>query len=109
MLSIHLILILLWIHFITDFFLQDDETAINKSKSNYYLSGHCLIYMIPFLPFGIYFGLLLFISHFVIDYVTSRITTKLFLQGKRHWFFCTIGIDQALHLTVLFLLSVKFL
>jgi len=103
--SISIILILLWIHYVTDFLLQDDKTAINKSSNNFYLAGHCFIYMLPFLPFGLLFGLLIGISHFIIDYVTSRITTKLYLKGKRHWFFCTIGIDQAIHLSVLFLLA----
>lgn len=107
--NLSLILILIWLHFITDFFLQDDQTAINKSSNNYYLFGHCLIYTIPFLPFGLTFGLLIGISHFVIDYVTSRITTKLFKEGKRHWFFCAIGVDQAIHLTVLFILAKFFL
>lgn len=107
--NLSLILLFIWLHFITDFLLQDDEIAIKKSSNNYYLFEHCLIYMIPFLPFGLWFGLLIGISHFVIDYVSSRITTKLWTEGKRHWFFCTIGIDQAIHLTVLFILANYFL
>jgi hypothetical protein len=40
------------------------------------------------------------LAHFGIDAVTSRITSKLFSQGKTHEFFTVIGFDQFLHLAL---------
>jgi phage-related holin len=78
--------------------------ALNKSSSNKWLGIHCFIYALPFLYFGFKFALVAGISHFVIDYVTSRVNANLWKQGKRGMFFKNIGFDQALHMTVLFLM-----
>lgn len=40
------------------------------------------------------------VAHFVIDAVTSRITSRLWTQERVHGFFTTIGFDQFLHMTV---------
>jgi hypothetical protein len=101
-------LILIWIHFIADFVLQNDKMALNKSKSNLWLGIHSIVYILPFFWCGWIFMVINGLSHFIIDYVTSRGTTKLFIAGKRHWFFVLIGFDQALHLSIL-ILTYKFL
>lgn len=97
------ILVIVWVHTIADFALQSDRMAINKSSSNRWLVLHVGIYAACLVPFGWQFALVNFAAHFVTDWVTSRITSKLWKAGERHWFFVVIGIDQALHFSALFL------
>lgn len=96
------ILIVVWIHFMSDFLLQSDKMAINKSKSNKWLCIHILIYSIPFLWFGWLFALINGLLHFITDFISSRATSRLY-TNHRHWFFVIIGLDQALHMTALIL------
>lgn len=102
------ILILIWIHFVADFVLQNDKMALNKSKSNKWLGLHALVYGIPLLFFGWKFALFNGIAHFAVDYITSRGTSRLWIANQRHWFFILIGLDQAIHMTIL-LISLKTL
>jgi len=97
------ILLIIWIHFIADFILQNDKMAINKSSNNKWLFIHSFVYSIPFLIVGFSLNYVLFngIFHFIVDWFTSRGTTKLWKENKRHWFFVLIGFDQMLHLTIL--------
>jgi len=96
------VLIVVWLHFLADFVLQNDKMALNKSKSNMWLGLHAFIYMLPFLLFGWKFALINGVLHFIVDYMTSRGTSKLWAAEERHWFFTLIGFDQAVHLTCLF-------
>lgn len=110
-------------HFIGDFLLQTDMMALNKSKHLHWLTLHCLTYSLTFLllGFGWKFWLLTFYSHMAVDYVTSRITSRLWFieihahgdsidnggwfEGRllptRHWFFVAIGADQLIHFVTL--------
>jgi len=94
-------LLLIWLHFIGDFIMQSDETALKKSEDNFILFLHSLLYGVFFIPFGYPYFIINIIAHFCIDYCTSRINKGLY--NNRHWFFVCIGFDQALHLSVLFL------
>ena len=96
------IVALIWMHFVSDFVLQTDKMAMNKSKSNKWLGIHVLVYSFPFLFFGWKFALVTLAFHFVTDYFTSRGTSYLWKKEMRHWFFTLIGFDQAIHLTTLF-------
>lgn len=96
---------LIWIHFIADFLLQSHKMSINKSKNFYWLCWHCIIYGLPFLLFGLNFALAVIGWHLIIDFVTSKITSRLWKANEYHWFFCVIGFDQALHLTILYMLA----
>ena len=105
-------ILIVWLHFLGDFILQSDRMALNKSKSNYWLTQHAFAYIAPFLPlcrvYGGTGGMSYFLAvnvaaHWLVDWVTSRITAKLWAAGQRHWFFTCIGFDQAIHMTVLFL------
>ena len=97
------ILILIWLHFVADFLLQSDKVATNKnkSKSNRVLTHHCFIYSLPFVWVGVWFAVVNAFLHFIVDWVTSRVTYRLFQAEERHWFFVVIGLDQAIHLTAL--------
>lgn len=97
----YVIILIIWLHFIADFIMQNDKMAINKSSSDKWLAIHSFIYVIPFFMFGWQFMLFNAIAHFVVDYITSRGTSKLWNENKRHWFFVLIGFDQAIHLTIL--------
>ena len=78
---IEIILLIIWIHFISDFLLQTDFIAINKSKNINVLMLHCLIYSIPFLIFGVEYAFINGILHFIVDFITSKLTT--YLWGKK--------------------------
>lgn len=96
--------IALWLHFLSDFILQSDRMALNKSSSWKWLGIHCVVYALPFaLVLGWRYAVVNAGLHFIIDAVTSRVTTHLWKQEKRHAFFTVIGLDQALHLSCLVL------
>lgn len=102
------IILLLITHFIGDFILQTDHMALNKSKSNYILFLHCLVYSLCFLYFGLPFAMITFGTHFATDYFTSRINSYFWINYKRHWFFVGIGADQLIH-TITLILTYGFL
>ena len=102
------ILALIWLHWLADFVLQNDKMAINKSKSFYWLTVHCLIYGCLFNFFGWRFALVNTVAHFVVDGISSRCTTWLWLKGERHWFFVTVGLDQVIHVSILLLTARHF-
>lgn len=117
-------------HFVGDFLLQSDWMALNKSKNTSALTTHCVIYSLCFLPFGILFTLVTFLLHFIVDAITSKMTSKLWFidtgpvkaealrttlyewatirWDRRHWFFVMIGFDQLIHYVSLWV-TVKLL
>ena len=97
------IIALTWLHFIADFALQTDKIAVAKSRDLKALCLHCGIYSIPLLFFGWRFAFLNGLLHFIVDFVTSKITRYYWSNKNRHWFFMTIGCDQAIHITTLIL------
>ncbi len=94
---------LVWVHFVSDFVLQTDAMAINKSKSSRWLALHVGIYSLCLLPFGWRFAIINAAAHFATDWVSSRASSRLWQANERHWFFVVIGADQALHLSALVL------
>lgn len=100
---IYIIIAILIAHWFADFVFQRDIDAVNKSKSIKHLSYHVLMYSgvmtVMLLPIIISNPLFLlnFPAHFIIDYITSKINSKLWEEGKRHEFFTMIGFDQLLH------------
>lgn len=97
------------IHWFADFVLQTDWQAKNKSKNNGALTIHVLVYTAVFLiasdAFAIIsnnnlmflFAPITFICHWITDYFTSRLNSKLWATNKVHLFFVSIGFDQLLH------------
>lgn len=106
-------LLILLTHFIADFVCQTDKMALNKSKSNFFLSLHVLTYtgvllVITGFIFGWSYGFFAWIVlnaglHWATDYGTSRLTSYLWVNERRHWFFVAIGADQMIHYTCLLL------
>lgn len=106
------IIAIIFIHWVADFLLQTDKMATGKSKSNYWLSLHVGVYSLVWLVVGLLFyhpyivlvfALITFACHFITDYYTSRINSKLWEQKKVHWFFVSVGFDQFLHYAQLIL------
>jgi len=112
---IETLLIIIFIHFVADFMCQTDKMAQNKSKSNYWLSMHVIVYTaVTMVSWIILFAfsmiyvpitafILIFAMHWITDYTTSRISSKLYQKGDIHNFFVIVGLDQVLHYIQLFL------
>ena len=96
------ILLILFLHFFADFILQNDYMAQNKSSSNKALGLHVLLYSLPFIIISPLYALINGIAHFITDYISSRITKKLWQKQEVHWFFVVIGLDQLAHYSMLF-------
>ena len=95
------ILLLVWLHWISDFVFQTDNMAMNKSSSIKWLSIHIGVYMIPFFWFGWQFALINGALHWVTDFFTSKWSGYYCKAGKIGLQFKVIGLDQAIHLTCL--------
>lgn len=121
---IHLILVILFIHWIADFVCQTDRVATNKSKDWSVLSEHALIYgIVFFVPIVVMAHLsdtmnpymaMMFVAanvamHFAIDAITSRMTSYFWQKGRRHDFFVVIGADQFLHTSLLLVTAAHML
>lgn len=101
------VIIILFIHWLADFVCQTHEMSINKSKSNKWLFYHVAVYSSIWLFSGIvfcfnivyvlFFTGITFLAHFLTDYATSRITSRLYSEKRYHDFFVVIGVDQLLH------------
>lgn len=103
------IISILVIHFVADFLCQTDKMAINKSKSLYWLSMHVLAYtgvllVGSFIAFRVFsWEIILAYAgvngalHFITDFFTSKLTSRLWEQQSKHWFFVAVGFDQLIH------------
>jgi hypothetical protein len=100
---------LLAIHWLADFVLQSQWMSVNKSKRLDALASHVATYTATLLVgsalvFGVHeiVSLALFVGangilHFFTDFVTSRITSRLWQQQREHLFFVAVGFDQLIH------------
>ena len=113
--SAPLFLVFLIAHYFGDFVFQTHWMALNKSSSMRALTAHVLTYSLTiFAVWGIinYFeanfkeGVYLFfitaVTHFITDYFTSRVNSKLWNREKWHEFFLVLGFDQLIHQATLY-------
>lgn len=99
-----LVITIFFFHFVADFLLQTHWMASNKSKSVWPLLAHIAVYTtVLFFPFGWQFAVFNGFMHFVVDFITSKITAKLWSAGKVRPFFMVIGADQFAHAVCLIL------
>ena len=107
--TLALVWILLGLHVIADFVLQNPWMAENKSKNDKALFLHCLVYTLTFLPLVFLFNpmdVFVFLGvtmllHWMVDFETSRVTARLWKEKRVHDFFVVIGFDQFLHTLIL--------
>lgn len=117
MLSFLFVMAVIIAHWVADFVFQTHWMAVNKSKDNLALGSHVLIYIIII---GLIIGIPLYVNgymsyvvvsswlvvngilHFITDYITSRITSKLWAKQDYHNFFVVVGLDQVIHYSCLF-------
>lgn len=126
MIPIFILLFYLLLHWYADFVVQTDKQAKNKSSNNWQLLAHTSSYslIITICTYILYwtnsfgaqywyipliFGIIQFVTHTIIDYITSRINKKLWINEEVHTFFIMIGFDQFIHYGILFVsLSLLF-
>lgn len=109
-----ILIAILFVHFLADFVFQTDWMAKNKSKSWKALATHILEYtfvlatgcLLLFLIGTISGQATIFVitngaAHFLIDAVTSRLTSYYWSKQQAHNFFVVVGFDQFLHAALL--------
>jgi hypothetical protein len=98
---------LLAVHWLGDFVLQTHCQSQNKSKRVDALLRHVATYTAVLLAgsivlFGAKSSVLWFVAingalHFGVDFVTSRITSRLYARERWHDFFVVVGFDQLIY------------
>lgn len=102
-----LYLILLAAHWVGDYVSQTNWQATNKSRNSLALLQHvssytlCLgatsaVLFIPSLSWFV-FTVLNGLLHFVTDYCTSRVSSRLYAKQDWRNFFIVVGFDQLIH------------
>lgn len=111
-----LYLVLLFSHFIGDIFLQRNSVLRKflkgrelwqlKRQNKMYIAFHVMLYILPIVGVFIYFQLftwyriiIIFVSHFIIDYIKCYMVNYEFMSKK---FFAINIVDQILHVSILF-------
>ena len=98
-----ILLKILFAHCLGDYFLQTDYLALNKSKNNYILFIHAVLYTFGvYLVFAseinIFWYLIILLSHIPIDYIKARGVTPTILGDKN-----ALILDQVIHYITLLL------
>lgn len=110
-------IVVLFQHWLFDFFCQPHWMSLRKSKEWNVLFFHAAVITAGCIVTGpilfethsfargfshvLEWGFLNGAAHFGIDAVTSRITSRLYAAGRVHGFFVVIGFDQFLHTALL--------
>ena len=110
-------------HFVGDFVFQSNKMAKSKSTDIGFLLLHVTVYtvVITIVPliFAIvnaasfemvmYFSVINFALHFLVDLCSSRVTSYFWNKQSLHNFFVVVGFDQFLHLLCLAMTLAWFL
>ena len=102
---IDILIYILIIHWVADFVMQSDKMAKGKSSSNRWLLAHTGTYtlVVAALTLQPLYAIVNGVIHTIVDYGTSRLTSKLWEKGDIHNFFVVIGLDQLIHMITLVL------
>jgi hypothetical protein len=108
MISVPLLFSFMFQHWVADFVLQSNNMATKKSTSNLWLTLHVLTYtcvmgICAFIWLGLTAAVIWMftngILHWITDYYTSRVSSRLFKENENHYAFVVIGFDQLIHFT----------
>jgi uncharacterized membrane protein len=117
------LIVILWLNYLTDYLFQTKKMSENKHHSILWLLAHIGVFTLSFgilvfiwnFMFNSFTPLNLFhllwintLTHFIIDYITSKITASLYKKQKFGLFLRVIGADQTLHATILVWLTCIF-
>ena len=119
MIPVVIILLYLFFHWYADFVCQTDKQKKGKSSNNWQLLAHTSMYglIITIFTYVIFlagrfgaqywytpliFGGIQFVTHTIVDYITSRINKILWINEQVHEFLVMIGFDQFIHYVILF-------
>lgn len=109
-------------HWISDFVLQRNKKKTKgkiKNKNLKHILPHTFLYTTiltilvfilqlfniiePIYSFVVLlFYFITFVTHFLTDFIVTKINEKFLRKNKRHEYFVTIGFDQFLHGSILF-------
>lgn len=100
-------------HLVGDYLLQNDYLALNKKRSSFHCTVHCLIWtacVVLFSQWPLWTGVPLFVTHFIQDR-TAIITWYMDAVGQQAFRtgpcspWSVIVVDNVWHIVVLFALS----
>lgn len=97
-------LVLIFLHFFSDFLFQLPRTSNSRGCYPTTLVTHCVLYAIPFLLFGLNFFILVLSTHWLTDFYISKLLNKLWLERRARRHRLVVGLDQSLHIAVLFII-----
>lgn len=120
-LPLSLILMLLFGHFVGDFVLQTSKQALYKYQDSNLLWGHVWAWLFTLITTLVLYHLftgyrynpthtmywMMFMAgtHFITDFVTSRLNRMFKDQGNEKMFWNMIGFDQFIHVALLLYFS----
>jgi len=103
------LMLIFFVHWFADWFSQPRFIGNNKSKNVWILGLHVMIYTLFMTIFGWKFALVNGAIHFVVDFISSKLTT-IFYRNQKWWaFFTTIGFDSYIHHITLLVTYFKYL
>lgn len=95
------------LHYIGDFLLQTRWMGENKSKNIVALLMHIIVYSATLIPFGFKFAIINGILHLITDFITSKLSSRAYLNKNMAQFWAIIGFDQLVH-TITLILTLQY-